>query len=285
MRTSLEPRPAPHRGHGPAPLLLVAVLLLAAPAAPAGEGDVLGQDPPGDVPRLFAPGIVSTHRDELNAVFSPDGALFLTAVKLPYGGHHTLLGMSRTARGWTDPEVLPFSGVWSDADPAFTTDGRSVFFISTRPASGDRPASWDIFVVDRTETGWGEPRNLGAPVNTDALEVHPSLTDDGTLYFSSSREGGFGGNDIYRTRREGGAWREPENLGPAVNTEWSEGDLCVARDGHYLVFSSAGRPDDLGRGDLYVSFRAADGSWTTARHLGTEINSRLQEESPAGAPR
>jgi Tol biopolymer transport system component len=250
----------------------------------AGSFDYLGQDPPGGVPELFAPQLISTHRDELNSIFAPDGSLFLFAVKLPYRGHHTLLALTRQGSDWSEPAVLPFSGTWSDADPAFSADGRHLYFISTRPESGNESQSWDIFVVERLTDGWGVPRNLGEPVNTDGLEVHPSLAADGTLYFSSSREGGYGRNDIYRSRLLDGRYQTPENLGPAVNSEFSEGDLYVAPDESYLIFSSSGRPDDLGRGDLYISFRNDDGSWRPAQHLGPTINSRFMEYCPAVTP-
>ena len=98
-------------------------------------------------------------------------------------------------------------------------------------------------------------------LNTDQLEVYPSLASDGTLYFSSGRPGGYGKNDLYRSRPTEGGWSEPENLGGAINTEQSEGDLYVAPDQSYIVFVSSGRDDSIGAGDLYVSFRAPDGSW------------------------
>jgi len=286
--------------HGsPSPILRLAVLLVLAgalvscaeqppaeSAAVAPAGEYLGQQPPGMTPVLFAPGVVSTGADELNAVFAPDGREFLFSIKTPDRARHTLLSMRWLEDGWTAPQVLPFSGRYADADPAFAPDGSGVLFISMRPPEGEGPPreDWDLWVVERTASSWGEPRNFGAPINTDEMEVYPSVAADGTLYFSSGRPGGLGRNDLYRSRFVDGSWTEPENLGAPINTEFSEGDLCVAPDQSFIVFVSSGRPDSLGAGDLYVSFRAEDGTWSPAINLGEEINSRWTEYCPSLSP-
>ncbi len=245
----------------------------------------LGQQPPGPDPELFAPGMVSTALDELNAVFSPDGSLFLFTVKLPGRALHILMHMKLEDGEWSPPRTLPFSGVYDDADPAFSMDGRSVYFISTRPldASDTAEKDWDIWVVDRLGDGWTKPRNLGPPVNSDQIEVYPSLAENDTLYYSSGRPGGMGRMDLYRTKLVEGRFSEPENLGEAINSEYTEGDLYVAPDESYLIFTT-GRPGDFGSSDLYVSFRQPDGSWTAAKNMGEAVNSKYQEYCPVVSP-
>jgi hypothetical protein len=84
--------------------------------------------------------------------------------------------------------------------------------------AGKPKQDMDIWVMDRTEGGdWGEPRNLGAPVNTTASEWFPTVAAGGTLSFGSGRPGGHGRTDRYRARRAGGTLAGPENLGPGVN--------------------------------------------------------------------
>jgi hypothetical protein len=250
---------------------------------PVLKGEYLGQSPPGAVPEMFAPGVVSKHFDELNAVFSPQGDLFLFSVKLPNRSRHTMMFMSRDSQIWTPPEVLPFSGGYSDADPAFDREGKRVFFISMRPLPGeDEPrGDWDLWVVDRDGDAWGEPIHLGPGINSKAIDVYPSLADDGTLYFSSGRDGGFGKNDLYKAEPVEGGYGAPENLGTPINTEHSEGDLYVSPDESFIVFVSSGRPDAVGRGDLYVSRRMSDGSWSAGINLGEGVNSDQTEYCPA----
>jgi len=137
--------------------------------------------------------------------------------------------------------------------------------------------------VERTASGWGEPRPLGSPINTDNRELYPSMTHDGTLYFFSNRPGGRGGSDVYRARFVDGKFTEPENLGDGINTEENESDPFVAADESFIIVTSS-RPGGFGRGDLYVSFRGEDGSWGTLINLGETINTADTEFCPSITP-
>ncbi len=98
--------------------------------------------------------------------------------------------------------VAELSSPFDDARPAIRRDGLEIFFDSNRPGS---VGLLDIWVSTRASTSdrWSEPVNLGPVVNSAALDARPALSFDGTtLYFSSGRDGGFGGNDIYVSTRE-----------------------------------------------------------------------------------
>lgn len=241
---------------------------------------------PMSEPVVFGEGIISTADDELNACFAPDGKTVYISKNI--GTRMGVILASQFVKGkWSVPEVAPFSGRYSDYDPFFSPDGSKLFFISTRPADSreTKPRKdYDIWMVEKTRTGWGEPKNLGTPVNTDKDEYYPSVAADGTLYFSANREATTKGSfDVYRSRFVDGKFTEPENLGDAVNGKTSEVDNYVAPDQSFLVFASYGRPDSLGSGDLYISYHR-DGAWTPARHLGGGINSSAREYCPIGSP-
>lgn len=267
------------------PLLLAAVFFLSVcadrgPHETHPSGDYFGQRSPGDSSVVFAPGLISTGYDELNSVFSADGNEFYYSIKRPNQDRHILLVMKRINDSWTTPSVLPFSGLFGDADPAFAQHGDRLYFVSRRPVASDADSSdWNIWYADRTRDTWTEARSLGPPVNTRSHEIHPSFAGDGTMYFSSNREGGLGGFDIYRSRLKEGEYTVPENLGEPINTEYGEGDLFIAPDESYIIFSS-GRPGGLGRNDLYISFMQSDGSWTVPINMGDEVNSEEIEYSP-----
>ena len=81
-----------------------------------------------------------------------------------------------------------------------------------------------------------------------------------------------------------GEYAMPENLGAAINTRDDEGDVLIAPGEEWLVVSAQGRDDSLGRVDLYVSFRDADGTWSEARNMGAPINSSAIDFCPMLSP-
>jgi WD40-like Beta Propeller Repeat len=253
-------------------------------------------------PRLFGEGVVSTVNDEIGGAFSPDGTEFFFTqlvpnTTLPRLG---LLCVSRYRDGkWDTPEALPFSGRYLDYPPRFEANGRRILFASSRPLPDGTRGGIRIWEVDRTATGWGDPRPLPAPINLPGSSWNgdPSVTTDGTLYFSSDR-GGSGNLHIYRSRFMNGKYAEPEKLGPEVNSEFNDYQPFVSPDEKILLFTSVGageppyqhRPEELtgggrpyARGDLYVSYKR-EGKWTTARHLEHNINTVAEEEFPFLTP-
>jgi hypothetical protein len=195
---------------------------------------------------------------------------------------------------WSEPEVTPFSqdSRFFNLEPAIAPDGSRFFFLSTRIPEGREPEpgeirSWtnqDIWVMDREGDQWGEPYNLGPPVNTSAPEFFPSLARDGTLYFTRGSEDGAE-SYIYRSRFVDGAYQEPERLGPQVNSTSNQFNAFIAPDESYLILSTAGRPDTRGGTDYYVVFRKPDDTWSEPVNLGEKVNTRLDAEySPYVSP-
>jgi Tol biopolymer transport system component len=234
-------------------------------------------------PVIFGEEIISTGDMDLNAAFTPDGQTLYFTKRTPKLQFWVIV-VSHFQRGrWSAPEVAEFSGQYSDFDPFISPDGSKLFFCSTRPSTGQPKSDFDIWVVEKKGTGWSAPLPLAEPVNTRAQEYYPSVASNGTLYFSSSREGGKGRNDIYRARWVDGKYADPENLGEAINSQYPEGDPYIAPDESYLVFVSYGRPEGFGDGDLYISFRR-DGAWTKAVNLGPKINSSALDFCPIVSP-
>jgi len=96
------------------------------------------------------------------------------------------------------------------------------------------------------------------------------MTNSGAIYFSSQREGS-GTNNIYRSEFVGGKYAKAVKLGEAINTEHREFDPYISPDESMLIFTS-GRPEGLGSGDLYISFKDKDGNWMKAKNMGDKIN-------------
>ncbi|MBL9134603.1 MAG: PD40 domain-containing protein [Verrucomicrobiales bacterium] len=172
---------------------------------------------------------------------------------------------------WETPET---QGAW----PFITSDGLTLVFASDRPGGmGLR----DLWMVTRPDLGarWGKPTNLGAPVNTAAIEDDPWLSADGrSLYFDSTRPGGHGNRDLWvatRTAKDA-PFGVAENLGPAINSASYEATGCVSRDHLTLLFCS-----ERTGGDIWISTRdRTSAGWTTARNLGAPVNRSSYEATP-----
>lgn len=185
---------------------------------------------------------------------SPDGRwLLFTICNRPGGaGSCDLYAAAVTDSGWSNPMNLGpalNSEAW-ESQPCLSPDNRDLYFISRRP--GGYGGS-DIYVSHRRADGrWGPPVNLGDSVNTAGDESSPFIhADNQTLYFASTGWPGVGGSDLYLTRRRGGGWTRPQNLGYPVNTIDHEGSLFVAADGETAYFASD-RSDSRGLLDLYT---------------------------------
>jgi len=263
---------------------LTSTVMLPAQSDGAGKTKAQGQkERAGSVdlsePQIFAEGIICTGDYESHAAFSPSGDTLYFIKSAPDFSTWTICVSYRRNGQWSMPAVAHFSGKYKDADPFFTKDGRTLYFISDRPLTGNGPAKgdMDIWRIDRTATGWSEPIHLDAPVNSDKDEYYPTMADNGTLYFGSERLGGLGGCDIYRCKPENGAYILAENLGAAVNTDGDEYEPFIAPDERYMIFMAA-RPSNT-KGDLFVSYNR-NGQWTTAEKLPYPFSSDRSEYAP-----
>jgi hypothetical protein len=237
------------------------------------SGPYLGQPLPDSVPRLFAPGVVSTGMFTRDVAISPDGKEIFFCVALGNYTYSTILYTRQVNGSWSQPEIVPFSGGpgVTDLEPAFSADGSRLYFLSSRPDGEEDPGDQDIWYVSRTETGWSHPMNLGEPVNTDGGEFFPSLTRDGTLYFTRNKKGS-GLNQIYRSRWENGAFQEPELLPEQVNCGSNRFNAFIAPDESYLIVPAVGMPDAYDGVDYYLVFRNKEDQWSEPVNMGKHIN-------------
>jgi Tol biopolymer transport system component len=252
------------------PLIAIAMALAAGPATAS---------------RLVSPAapFLFTPMDERGAAFSPDGKTAVYALRI--GEYRqVLVVVERRGKAWGEPEVPSFSGLAYDASPSFSPDGRRLYFASNRAAADGTKGDFDIWMVARTAREWGIPEPVRGGVNSQANETGPALTRSGRLYFASSQSGN---GDIYVADPGPKGFGVPRSVGPGVNSDYTEGYPAISPDEKVLVFMSSGRPDALvppgqpyGRSDLYIS-RWNKGRWGQAKRLGSKINTRASESSPA----
>jgi hypothetical protein len=257
--------------------LLLPSLALAAPAVPQCPAPA----------QEFAPGTISTSDlFESRLTFTPsrDTAYWsVTAEPSPPGGSvvNTILSSERVAGGWTAPSIASISGVYSDADPFVTPYGDRMYFSSSRPGGvlADTPLN-DIWISERTASGWSVPFNPGARINSVANELYPSSDVQGNLYFASDRDGGQW--DLYRAlRRPDGSFAPAQKVPGQPNhpNRW-EFNPEISPDGRTLLFATYGRPDSLGDVDIYVSRLEPNGKFGQPQNLGPCVNTAAPEFHP-----
>jgi Tol biopolymer transport system component len=251
------------------PLLLFQCLLLGFAAHASAQTQ----------PRIFAEGVISTGDHDSHPAFSPDGRMMLFVKMSPDFSKWTLFVSYDSNNGWSEPEIAPFSGQYWDADPFFTREGKTLYFISNRPAKpGDPPKDdFDIWKVEKGEKEWSDPVQLPPPINSETSEYYPTLADNGSMYFGSRREGGKGATDIYFCRLEEGKYRTAINIGDAINTPGNEFEPCIAPDESFLIFMAT-PTEALDQTDLWIS-HYREGQWTKAVKLPAPLNSAVMEFS------
>jgi hypothetical protein len=223
---------------------------------------------------------------------------------------------------WTPPERLgaPISTGYEEVEPMINAVGDKLYFTSDRPAGHfkgnpllsplvtrafflinyisttkfgisffDGLGLDHIWVSYKVNGSWTEPQNINdvpgePPVNTVFHNHCLSFSADGNeAFWTSTRPGGFGGNDIWTSRRVNGKWTKPENLGPNVNSPASEHHSIPTPDGRSLYVTSD-RAGGYGGDDIYITTRGADGKWGPLVNLGQSINGPGDDRCPIWTP-
>lgn len=260
--------------------LLMPVIAVAQNAAKSLE--YLGERPPGMTPVKFAPGLISLPgQSEFGSVFSRKGDEFYYAIDIK--GKAETWFMRRNNDQWTKPERLIYDDVFSFNDPMLSPDESRLFFISDKSTDNSRnKKDYDIWYIQRNGNKWSDPVNAGPAINSNANEYYVSFAKNGTMYFSSNRatkEGAGGNYNIWSAAMRQGSFQSATALDDAVNSQHYEADVFIADDESYLIFCGD-RPEGRGRGDLYISFKKPDGSWTKAKNMGNAINTTGHELCP-----
>ncbi len=243
------------------------------------EGDYLGQVAPGLTPRMFAPNFISTEESEFGSVFNARRSEFYYGVDV--NGKNEIRFTERVDDGWSSPETILSHERYGYNDPFLSPDEQRLYFISKRAMDGiGELKDHDIWYVERQPKGWSQPINAGPNINSAGNEYYISFTSEGTMYFSSNKHNPEGRDyNVYYSTFVDGQFQEAVSLGDSINTTFYEADVYVSPDESYLIFCST-RPGSLGRGDLYISFRHSDGSWSKSENMGAPINTRHHELCP-----
>ncbi len=185
---------------------------------------------------------VNTQHNEGAQCISADGkTIIFTRCDSPEGmGDCDLYIQFQQDGNWTEPiNMRSVNSVVWDSNPSLSSDGRTLYFSSTR---GGGKGGKDIWMVKINSEGnaVSKAKNLGKVINTRYDEISPFVhPSNSVLYFASDGHIGLGGQDLYMSEMsEKGKWGEPRNLGYPINTHNEERSLIVTGSGELAMFAS-----------------------------------------------
>ena len=235
---------------------------------PRLSGPYMGQTPPGTTPRLFAKGIVSKRMGMYGTItFSPDGREAFWRPEAPYKKS----SMKMENGLWNPPWEFKFKALEAINVPFFSLDGRRLYFMAgSRNAQGviEKEAIW---FVEKSETGWTEPRPFDPVVNSVGMHWQFSMDKRGDVYLNA-------GGGIHRARFEDGRYLPPEPLPAPIHIDhtpeekYRAGELgpFISPEGDYLIFTKMRTGTPL-PSQLFISFKEKDGSWSEPRNLSEKL--------------
>jgi len=235
------------------------------------------------LPVNIGPNVNSGGFEYINAVSLDEGQLYFTRKGAdPRGDESFYRSVSaRSASGqlnWSPAIEIgaPINTPGNEGALCVSPDGMTI--IITCCSRRDSYGSCDLYSSHKVGNNWSEPINLGPEINSTAWDSQPSLGADGrTLFFVSTRSGGHGGSDIWKsTLQEDGYWGVPVNIGDSINTSADEMAPFIHPDGKTLYFSSKGHPG-MGGADLFVSRLDTKGNWQKPENIGYPVNTNHDE--------
>ena len=208
----------------------------------------LGNDGKWSLAKNMGPEFNNEHPNFINAITSPtpDGKTVILVLGNKYLDNGKMLAgvsISNNINGkWSKPKALNIENDYNYNEKAnyFLTNNRKALIMSVE--RDDSRGGRDLYVsFMKDDSVWTEPKNLGDILNTAGDETAPFVaSDDQTMYFSSNGFSGYGGSDIYMTKRLDDTytnWSEPKNMGPDINSKAEDLFFNIPSTSEYAYYS------------------------------------------------
>jgi outer membrane protein OmpA-like peptidoglycan-associated protein len=219
----------------------------------------LGSDGKWSLAKNAGPQLNNAYPNFVNSVTSatPDGKAVLLVLGNQYKDNGKMsagVSVSNNIGGkWSKPKSLNIKNNYNYSDKAhyFLSNTQKVMLMSVDRE--DTKGGRDIYVsFAQNDSSWSEPLNLGSVINSAGEEVTPFLaSDDKTLYYSSNGFSGYGGNDVYVSKRLDDTWTnwsEPKNMGPEINSKTDDMFFNIPSTSDFAYYSREVSPDNF---DIY----------------------------------
>lgn len=231
------------------------------------ECDYFGEEPPKDIPKLFAPNYFGTTDFHGSLNFSLNGKEVYYNRLETNGTYSGVLARYFNNGKWSNP--VKVKGTDWALTPSLSPDGKRLYCAIKQR----------LKVLERTNSGWSQPIDLGNVINFQKRQDGLSESRDGTLFFTTM----FGTNDgTYYTKLENNEYRRAYKLETGLPSK-AGGYPFVAPDESYVILQSRSNRG-YGASDLYIMFKKKNGQWSKAINLGPKINTKDNESFPYVTP-
>jgi len=221
---------------------------------PILEGPYLGQKPPGLIPQVFAPDIISTNGWEYGVVFAPGmkELYFIREVDVGTKPKQEFVVFENKKNRWYERVISPRTGT-----PTLSPDGNVMYF--------------GRIYKERTDSGWSEPKRLG-PNFEDIRIMRITVSAKGTYVLDEAEN-----NSVLRISRVvDGVRQAPKPLPKEINTGKYNAHPFIAPDESYIIWDGQ-RNSPVRNADLFISFRQKNGTWGEAIKMDNKINTASSE--------
>jgi len=236
------------------------------------------QSPPGNTPEIFASGIISTEEFEFNGTFSNDATEYFFTRRPTYEGAENRIYYTHLIDGkWSEPTLAPFAKNVFEFEPVMSPSEDKIYFYSERKQNRNENYDGDLWVTEKTQSGWSEPQYFLSPANKKwCMSICP--TNSKTIYFSSNYNGVRG---IFKAECINGEYPHVTYLEGEINSI-AYSHPYVAPDESYIIMDA--QPSGRGKPELFICFKNENGSWSKPINMGPEINATKTEFGASVSP-
>ena len=240
---------------------------------PVLEGPYFGQKPPGLIPEIFAPGIISiSGRSEMGVSFSPDLDEMYFTVQKKYGVPADIYFSKLEDKKWTPFKKANFTKGQKagEMEPNVSYDGNKIYFTAYNADFTDT----SIWYVNRLNNGWSDAIKLDSPLNEHEV-MTSTFAKNGDLYYTNLSK------------------RMKTYYSPNINGKYPKfqeaeiefgGHAFISPSQDYLIVDARNKEDKNQKRDLYIYFKKKNGAWTKPINLGITVNSTFDETGATVTP-
>lgn len=262
-------------------ILTFILILLMIGCKPYSEStDYFGQNPPGSIPVVFAPGTVSVQgRLEHGISFTPDTRELAFGILNQEDFSGKIFYSKEMNKKWTEPVAFePLKSTCAYL-PYFSPNGKSLIFTQSKGANDN--VNTDIWLIEKVGDEWGTPKMIETPVNSTSREANACMTSDGTIYFSSNRNCSGKENchtaDLFYSKLIDNEYQSVDIIPEFISSN-DEESVFISPKGEYIIFCRY--TDNESGADLYISYRDINNNWIEPQIIDSTINSKDWDRRP-----